>query len=197
MRSIVLAFAFVVATSAFADDCQHVVYGDASIFARGVTRVTFAGRVGILHVHGDAAAKEIRADGRACVAEKELAAGIRLKATRAGNTVTIDAEVPKREDATSAAQPSVDLAITLPKNVAVEIDLPRGEVLIRDVASVHIALGEGIMMIWNISGSVTIDEHRSGRTVVSDVGGDLVINKPIDVEYTRIAGRVISSRQAK
>jgi hypothetical protein len=187
MRSIILAFALLGATAAVAGDCPNSGYGDASISAAGVTRVVIAGPADLLLVMGKDDAKEIRASGSRCLPRGELTAGFRLTATRTGDTVRIEAEVTKHKD-----WPAPSCVITLPKSMAVDVVVSGGKMHIRDVAGVRLAIGEGTVIISGISGSVTIDEHRSGPTRVMDVGGDLVINNSIEVEYERIAGRVIS-----
>ena len=82
MRSIILAFALVNATAAFADDCPNSGYDDASISANGVTRVVIAGPSDLLLVTGKADAKDIRAMGSRCLPHGELTAGFRLTATK-------------------------------------------------------------------------------------------------------------------
>lgn len=188
MRSIILAFALVSATAAFADDCSNSGYDDASISANGVTRVVIAGPSDLLLVTGQADAKEIRAMGSRCLPHGEMTAGFRLTATKTGDTVRIEAAVTKHKD-----WPAPSCVITVPKSMAVEVVVSGGKMHIRDVASVRLAVGEGTVIISGISGSVTIDEHHSGPTRVMDVGGDLVINRSIAVDYERIAGRVISN----
>jgi hypothetical protein len=188
MRSIILAFMLVSATAALAGDCPNSGYDDASISANGVTRVVIAGLSDLLLVTGKADAKEIRAMGSRCLPHGELTAGFRLTATRTGDTVRIEAAVTKHKD-----WPAPSCVITVPKSMAVDVVVTGGKMHIRDVAAVRLAVGEGTVIISGISGSVTIDEHRSGPTRVMDVGGDLVINRSIAIDYERIAGRVISN----
>jgi len=188
MRSIILAFALVSAAAALAGDCPNSGYDDASISANGVTRVVIAGPSDLLLVTGTADAKEIRAMGSRCLPHGELTAGFRLTATRTGNTVRIEAAVTKHQD-----WPAPSCVITVPKSMAVDVVVSGGKMHIRDVAAVRLAVADGTAIISGISGSVTIDEHRSGSIRVMDVGGDLVINRSIAVDYERIAGRVISN----
>ena len=157
-------------------DCQELVPRSASQPAAGVTRVVIVARAGFLHVEGKRGAKEIVADGMACAAIDELLVGIRLKATRSGNVVTIDAQVPKDQPSRAfSKEPKLDFTVTLPDTVDVDIGDTSGDIRVRHVA--------GNVRIADTTGDIDVDDIGGDFTVTTKKGSGAI-------RHTRVRGRV-------
>ena len=157
-------------------DCQEYAVRSAKQPAAGVRRVDIIARAGSLRVEGKRGATTIVADGTACAAIEELLVAMRLKATRAGSTVTIEAMIPKGQTAAPFAHEAhLDFTVTVPMDVDVRIADTSGDIVVR-----------------HLGGSVEIAD-TSGDIDVDDVGGDLAVKIKKGsgaIRHTRVRGRV-------
>jgi DUF4097 and DUF4098 domain-containing protein YvlB len=121
---------------------------------------------------------------------------IKLTGTREGDIVRIEVEMPKMEhrdwDSSWDNGPALDLTVTVPRNIPVEIEDSSGDlrvmgtaaldvddnsggVEIRDIGgALRVRDGSGELDIENVRGDVTIDDG-SGEIDVRDVTGTLTL----------------------
>ena len=214
MRTLVFAAATLLATTAHAGwlgtDCQHQAERSAVQSAAGVTRAVIIGRAGYLHIEGKQGATEIRARGTAGASIDELLAGIDFKATRSGSTVTIEAMVPNESGSFFSSSPSLDMTVTLPAGMAVDVADTSGELTIRNTGETNVDDRSGSMEIRHVTGNVTVRDTSgsivikevtgnvsipsdgSGSIDVEDVGGDFTVSHKGSgsINYDRVRGRV-------
>lgn len=168
----------------------------ARVNARGATRIVILGRAGWLRVEGKEGMTEVVAEGTAIAPRTDLLKDIKLHGTREGNVVRIEVEMPKLEhqnwDSSWDSGPALNLTVTVPNNIPVEIEDSSGDlrvmgtaaldvddnsggVEIRDVAgALRVRDGSGELEIDNVRGDVTIDDG-SGEIDVRDVTGTLTL----------------------
>jgi hypothetical protein len=162
-------------------DCQEYVPRSAAQPAAGVTRVDIVARAGSLRVEGKRGAAKIVADGMACAAIEELLIAMRLKATRTGSTVTVEAMIPKGQTAAPFAHEAhLDFTVTVPMDVDVRIADTSGDIVVRHV-------GRGVE-IADTTGDIDVD----------DVGGDFTVTVKKGagkIGYKRVKGRVSVPRR--
>lgn len=168
----------------------------ARVNARGATRIVILGRAGWLRVEGKEGMTEVVAEGTAIAPRTDLLKDIKLHGTREGNVVRIEVEMPKLEhqnwDSSWDSGPALNLTVTVPNNIPVEIEDSSGDlrvmgtaaldvddnsggVEIRDVGgALRVRDGSGELEIDNVRGDVTIDDG-SGEIDVRDVTGTLTL----------------------
>lgn len=168
----------------------------ARVNARGATRIVIVGRAGWLRVEGREGMTEVVAEGTAVAPRTDLLKDIKLNGTREGDVVRIEVEMPKLEhrnwDSSWDNGPALNLTVTVPNNIPVEIEDSSGDlrvmgtaaldvddnsggVQIRDVAgALRVRDGSGELEIENVRGDVTIDDG-SGEIDVRDVTGTLTV----------------------
>ncbi len=167
----------------------------ARVNARGATRIIIVGRAGWLRVEGREGMSEVVAEGTARAPRTDLLREIKLTGTREGDVVRVEVEIPKMVqnwDSNWESGPALDLTVTVPNNIAVEIedssgdlrvmgtaaldiDDNSGEVEIRDVGgALRVRDGSGELQIQNVRGDVTIDDG-SGEIDVRDVTGSVTL----------------------
>jgi DUF4097 and DUF4098 domain-containing protein YvlB len=168
----------------------------ARVDARGASRIVIIGRAGWLRVEGKSGSTEVVAEGTARAPRKELLEDIKLTGTRDGDVVRIVVDMPDMKhygwDASWDSGPALDLTVTVPAGIPVEIedssgdvrvigtaaldiDDNSGEVEIRDVGgALRVTDGSGSLAIENVRGDVTI-EDGSGEIDVRDVTGSLTL----------------------
>lgn len=168
----------------------------ARVNARGATRIVIVGRAGWLRVEGKEGMSEVVAEGTARAPRADLLRAIKLTGTREGDVVRVVVEMPKIEhrdwDSNWDNGPALDLTVTVPDNIPVEIEDSSGDlrvmgtaaldvddnsggVEIRDVAgALRVRDGSGELEIENVRGDVTIDDG-SGEIDVHDVTGSVTV----------------------
>ena len=168
----------------------------ARVDARSATRIIIVGRAGWLRVEGRQGATEVVAEGTARAPRQSLLDDIKLHGTREGTVVRIEVEMPKLEhqnwDSSWDSGPALNLTVTVPNNIPVEIEDSSGDlrvmgtaaldvddnsggVEIRDVGGdLRVRDGSGELEIENVRGDVTIDDG-SGEIDVRDVTGTLTL----------------------
>lgn len=175
---------------------EHDEPRTARVNARGATRIVIVGRAGWLRVEGKEGMTEVVAEGTAIAPRTDLLKDIKLHGTREGNVVRIEVEMPKLEhqnwDSSWDSGPALNLTVTVPNNIPVEIEDSSGDlrvmgtaaldvddnsggVEIRDVGGdLRVRDGSGELEIENVRGDVTIDDG-SGEIDVRDVTGTLTL----------------------
>lgn len=168
----------------------------ARVNARGASRIVIVGRAGWLRVEGKEGMSEVIAEGTARAPRTDLLQDIKLTGTRDGDVVRIVVDMPKVEhrdwDSNWDSGPALDLTVTVPNNIPVEIEDSSGElrvigtaaldvddnsgsVEIRDVGgALRVRDGSGELEIQNVRGDVTIDDG-SGEIDVRDVTGSVTL----------------------
>ena len=168
----------------------------ARVNARGASRIVIVGRAGWLRVEGKEGSSEVIAEGTARAPRTDLLREIKLTGTREGDVVRIVVDMPNMEhrdwDSSWDSGPALDLTVTVPNNIPVEIEDSSGDlrvigtaaldvddnsggVEIRDVSgALRVRDGSGELEIQNVRGDVTIDDG-SGEIDVRDVTGSVTL----------------------
>ena len=180
------------ATSVVAQDEPRT----ARVDARGASRIVIEARAGWLRVEGKDGTSEVVAEGTARAPREDLLKEIKLIGTREGDVVRIVVQMPDMRDRDWDSRwdsgPALDLTVTVPRTIpveiedssgdlrvtgtaALEIDDNSGGVEIRDVGgALRVRDGSGSLEIQNVRGDVEIDDG-SGEIDVRDVTGTLTL----------------------
>jgi hypothetical protein len=167
----------------------------ARVNARGATRIIIVGRAGWLRVNGKEGTTDVLAEGTARAPREDILREIKLTGTRDGDVVRVEVEIPKmvqQWDSDWDRGPALDLTVTVPNNIPVEIEDSSGELRVVGTAALELddnsgdaeisdiggALrvrdGSGGLDIYNVRGDVTIDDG-SGEIDVRDVTGSVTV----------------------
>lgn len=148
----------------------------ASIGAGGVKLIKIVSGAGVLKIDGVAGGTTADVRGRALGSSQRILSRIGLAATRSGDVVTISPRFPKRRwfQWGNAFLASLDMNITLPAGIPIEITDGRGDIVARGVGPVTIKDGPGGINLQGISGSVDIRDG-SGDIAVNGVSGDVKV----------------------
>ena len=167
--------------------------------AQGITRLDIRAGAGSLAVTGreGLAAIEVRAEVVAPdVRDKDMEEYIRdrveLTLEKRGDVAVLVGRIRDSgrlfhfgEDA------RIDLTVTVPKTMALDIDDGSGDLVVEDLAAaVRIEDGSGSISVVRVAGNVRIDDG-SGGLEVSDVTGDVTIDDGSgEVRVRRVGGTV-------
>lgn len=191
MKRWISTAAFVLAaTPAFADDCRHTAARQVSAPAAGVQKVEIIARAGSLRVIGGTGA-EVRAEGEACVSDRDYLEATRLEMRRAGSTLIIEATTETARFVFGTSYASLPFTVHLPASVGVEIRDGSGSIEVENTGALSIDDGSGSIEVRGVRGPVRI-EDGSGEMTIRDVTGDVRIDDGSgSIEIRSIRGSVV------
>jgi len=146
----------------------------ASVPVAGARRIDVSAAAGSLRIEGREGQRsvEIRAVARA--GRRERLADIRLIAERDGDRIRIETDRSDRSWSRDDDWVAMDLVITVPADLPLEVRDGSGDVVIRGTGAVAIRDGSGDLRIENVHGDVRI-EDGSGGIEVRDVRGAVTV----------------------
>lgn len=151
----------------------------ARVDARGASRIIIIARSGWLRVEGKDGTTEVVAEGTAKAPRKDLMDQIKLTGTRSGDAVRIEVEIPdvKHHDWDSDWDngPALDLTVTVPGNIPVEVEDTSGELRVTGTAALDLDDGSGQIEIQDIGGALRVRDG-SGSLEIENVRGDVTID---------------------
>jgi DUF4097 and DUF4098 domain-containing protein YvlB len=213
-RNWIAAFALVTAlgpAAALADDCEFRADRNAGVDAAGVVKIVIRAGAGDLKVHGTEA-RRIDARGEACAGKQTLLDQAQVSVRREGNVVYVETQLPQDNDGWNWGKNEyayIDLAVTLPANLAVEATDSSGDASFEDLKSVSLQDSSGDLTLARIAGSVDVNDSsgdleidNAGSVRVNDSSGDLDIHdvkadvvvendSSGDIRVTKVDGSVI------
>ncbi|HJU70021.1 MAG TPA: DUF4097 family beta strand repeat-containing protein [Gemmatimonadaceae bacterium] len=151
----------------------------ARVNARGATRIVIVGRAGWLRVEGKDGTTEVVAEGTARAPRADLLREITLTGTREGDVVRVVVDMPKLEhrdwDSSWDNGPALDLTVTVPDNIPVEIEDSSGDLRVRGTAALDIDDNSGGVEIRDVGGALRVRDG-SGELEIQNVRGDVTID---------------------
>jgi hypothetical protein len=196
MKRAAVVLTFLIAGAAQAgwfDDCDHHARRTAQVDMNGVTRVIVIAKAGSLRVEGHDGARAVSASGEACSSQEDLLRDITLTATRSGSTATIEAHVPSFDGSFffGGGSAALDLTVSLPANVPVDITDTSGEMIVTNVGTCSIDDSSGGIEVRHLHGDLTIRDS-SGAIDVDDVSGSVHIPRDSsgEIEVRHVGGGV-------
>ncbi|MFD2167599.1 hypothetical protein ACFSJY_15215 [Thalassotalea euphylliae] len=143
---------------------------ELSLEANALERFDIEAGAGSLIIKGDETASgiQVKADIRTTDAKDYT-----LVLTRSGSTATLVAKHHSHMGYWNGSSPKIDLTITMPANLKLDIDDGSGEIKISNINNgLRLEDGSGSAKIENVKGNVRIDDG-SGELVVKSVQGDV------------------------
>jgi hypothetical protein len=151
----------------------------ARVDARGASRIIIVGRAGWLRVEGKPGTTEVVAEGTARAPRKDLLDEITLTGTREGDIVRVVVEMPDmknvRWDHNWESGPGLDLTVTVPATIAVEIEDTSGDLRVMGTAALDIDDNSGGVEIRDVGGALRVRDG-SGSLEIENVRGDVAID---------------------
>lgn len=164
------------------DMCRHQADRRASLDTAGVARVVINARAGELEVK-PANGAALLAEGKACASSEKFLAQTDVAVRREGDTVRVDVLVPDQMTGIGMFYATLDLIVSVPASLPIEITDSSGDLLATDVDLVKLTDSSGDIVlrrpranleIWDSSGDIRV-EDAAGRVQVRDSSGDIVI----------------------
>ena len=145
-------------------DCRYSTDRKASIDTTGAARIEIMARAGDLVVR-PASGPVLTAGGRACASSKAYLDQTQLHVRRQGDVVQVQVQVPDEMKGIGLLYASLDLTVSVPAELPVEVTDSSGDVTLESVR---------VTKVLDSSGDVRVEE-TAGAVRVSDSSGDVVI----------------------
>ena len=175
------------------DECDHRAHRAAQVDMAGVSHVIVIAKAGSLRVEGRDGARAVIASGEACSSDPDILRDITLTATRSGSTATVEVHIPSMDgwNFFGGSNAALDLTVTLPSNVPVDINDTSGAMTVVNVGRCSIDDTSGEIDVRRVHGDLTIRD-TSGAIYVDDVAGNVHIPRDSsgEIEVRRVAGGV-------
>ena len=183
---LVLALALAGTVSA---QCRFEAPRGLDLDLTGVRSIRLVTQAGAVSVTGSADADTLTARGRACASSRALLDDVRLSSSRDGDVLVVRTEIPRAGFLFSNAH--LDLVVTLPDTLPVEIEDGSGEVVVGEVASLRLTDGSGDVRVDGVAGDLVLVDG-SGDVEVHRVGGrlEVVRDGSGDLRLLGVAGSV-------
>ncbi|MGE0452239.1 MAG: hypothetical protein AB7O37_06420 [Vicinamibacteria bacterium] len=156
-------------------DCRVEGPREASLDAAGAKTLRVLARAGALRIVGEPGATAVKVAGKACAHDQETLDAIRLRATKSGGELRVEAEMPESFSGIGSFHARLDLELRVPASLPLEVEDSSGLVEIADVASLRIEDGSGEIGVRNVAGEVEIRDG-SGEIEVVGAGRVLIVD---------------------
>ena len=173
--ALVLVGAWSVATAEAQNRCAHSKDINETIDVSGAGLAHISARAGDLQIEGRAGQTDIRVEGRACAGREELLDDMSVRTERRGDTVEVEAEIPEIRSWSGSNYASIDLVITVPQSLMLEVDDSSGNMTLRNIAGANIDDSSDDIEVDQVAGDVSIDDS-SGDIELNGVMGDVRID---------------------
>ena len=165
-----LAAATLLPLTAAATDCANVRNIDMVLDLAGAEAVRFEVNSHDLEVR-TAPSTDAKLEGRACASSESALAGLRVTQARRGDTlvVRLDSKDNNSWNLFGTRYARLDVTATLPRGMAVQVDVGSGDAVVRGVASLASSVGSGDLQASDLAGRVSLSVG-SGDAQLKDIG---------------------------
>ncbi len=210
--SVVLA-AGLAASPVRADDCAHKAEREAALDAGGARSVRIEAAAGELRIEGKTGQTGVEARGTACASSENVLGQIRLNLTRQGDVIVVKVEIPEGSSWGWNEQARLDLTVTVPRIMPLDVDDGSGSAAIAHVGKLTVHDGSGELSVSDVTGDLGIVDGSgsievagvtgnvrlsdgSGSISVRDVGGSVMVEEDGSgsIEVQTVAGSVTVER---
>ena len=186
-------------TSLQAWNCKYEKEIDQELDLDGAEVLTILAGAGDLEIEGDDGASVATIRGRVCVSEEDWLDESRIDVA-GGSNAEIVVELPEISSSWSlmgSKYAYIDLEITVPDNIRLEIKDSSGDVEIEGVSTLSLKDSSGDVHLEDIEGSVTLNDS-SGDLVLEDIEGDVTVDSDSsgDLRGRDVEGSVLVRRDS-
>lgn len=193
MRKTVLILAILATPTLQAWDCKHEKQIEQELDLSGSETLSVEAAAGDLEIKGGSGDKA-RIRGKVCVSEEEWLdeSGVEVSG---GRNASIAVVLPKSSNSwswTGSEYASLDLELSVPAGIRLDVSDSSGDVFIEGVAAVSVKDSSGDVEIYDIQGDVSLADS-SGDIDVEGVGGNVTVENDSsgDIRGERIDGSVL------
>lgn len=179
-KQLLLTAVLIAPISSYADSCRYSKDYDFAVDSASLESLRMDVGAGQLTVTGDSAGNEIRVVATACASSRDRLEELDLTHRVRDSELLVRTERYRSGSIFSWLSfgnnySRIDIAVTMPGELALDVDDGSGSIEISNVSSLSLDDGSGSIRIDDISGNVEVDDG-SGSISISGVGGIVSIN---------------------
>lgn len=158
----------------------------AQVDAAGASQIVVDVGAGDLTVVGQDGTTDVTVSGTAYARSDEDLDRVRLIANRDGDVVRIRTDIPRN------VRGRIDLEMTLPQGVNVEIEDSSGDAEVRGLSGERIDVEDssGDLSIQDVSGALNVEDSSGGLRIRGVVGDVTIEDSSGDIEVENVQGRL-------
>lgn len=196
---LVALLAYHFSTDASAEWCKYEKDIDLTLDLSGTDVLAISAVAGNLRVTGVSGSEKAVIKGKACSSKESWLEDIHVE-TQTGTYAEINAFVSKSNDSgfcIGICYRSLDLEITVPEDLSLDVKDSSGDMLLRNVGAVKVQDSSGDIEIDDARSSISIRDS-SGDIEIDRVNGDLTIESDSsgDVYASDITGSVLVEKDS-
>jgi hypothetical protein len=179
-KQLLLAAVLMAPIYGYADDCRYSKEYDFSVDSASLEKLRLDVGAGSLSVEGSAASNEVRVVATACANSRNRLDELDLTHRIRDSDLLIRTERYRSSSIFSWLSFSntysyINIEVTMPNDLALEVDDGSGGIEISNVSSLSLDDGSGSILIEDISGNVDVDDG-SGSIRISGVNGKVSVS---------------------
>jgi hypothetical protein len=144
---------------------------NATVPVSNARRIEVIARAGTLRIDGRSGTRDVTVRGTARASNRRALDEVQLIAEERDGTIHIEADIPENRDWDDDHQ-SLDLTITVPRDLPIEVSDGSGELEIQNVGPLVLRDGSGEATIEHVGGNLRVKDG-SGSLHIVDVNGDV------------------------
>lgn len=193
MRLIAVLSLFAVSAGAFAEDCEVRAERSVEGAIDGVKHLIVRAGAGELSVEGVPGRRNVTANGIACGRNEKQVERLQLRISREGDALVLTTEIPEGFNPFNwfGDDGWIDLTVSVPAGMAVDIEDSSGSARISKVGSTRITDSSGELDIEHVRGDLIVGDG-SGEITIRNVQGMVrLADASGDVSIVEVTGDVI------
>jgi hypothetical protein len=160
---------------------NSAIAGDYCKYSREINKTMDLGAVsnlvveagaGELIIKGDASRDDILIEAKLCSSDKDLLGKMDVLSRIDGEKAQIRTKFPDKKLSNSFDSTSIDLELSVPASMSLEVDDSSGEARVLKVAELRMRDSSGRLDIESIAGNLSVQDS-SGEMNIENVGGDV------------------------
>ena len=153
-------------------DCRYELDREVEIPVSDASLLSIVAGSGELAVEGRAGQSQVLAVGRVCASDEAYLEDLQVTVERVGSEIVLSAHYPESRGWGGRGTARIDLDVSMPLGMAVDIDDSSGSMEVFGSGDLGIDDSSGSIHVVGANGSVRIDDS-SGGLEVRDVAGDV------------------------
>lgn len=170
--------------------CDYSREISKNIDATKAVNLKVMARAGLLEIKGEDGVDEISITAKLCAENKEALSKMGVDSKVKGKTIHIETVIPRSGGWNDNDSKSIDLLLTVPTKLHLEVDDSSGEARVEAVESLSMNDSSGALHIDDIGENVEVNDS-SGALSIRNVRGDVEVSDSSgSIEIEDVAGEV-------
>lgn len=172
VTTLIVAFA---SNTALAGGCDYSRDIERTVEIGSVNLIEVEAGAGYLKIKGESGRKDVLIEARLCSSDEDMLEKMDVVADLSSDSAHFETKYPNQSQwGNSWSSASIDLTMTVPADLAMDVEDSSGEARVDNVASLKMTDSSGELRIRNIAGDLSVRDS-SGEMDLKKIGGNVEI----------------------